>query len=288
MEAERRASGVSERERRRIRIRALELDAVLPTARRTYVVALDEALRAFPDDVELLLLRGMAESPDPGDRGQGGTGTSVSFYERALARGADHVGAHHYLVHAYENVGDISEALRHAEIFARQAPAVPHAQHMYGHNLRRTGRIDEAIERFQKAYDLETRYFERENVAPEYDWHHQHNLDLLGTSLQYLGQFKAAEPLLRRSFDIPSALIVQELNKREWPAFLLATGRRDEALSAATTMAGHAAPLVRAGGHVMAGQALLALGRHEQAAGEANPDLPVVTDIRGKLAPPRK
>ena len=53
-----------------------------------YRKALDAAIAAFPNDVELLLQRGIAESPDPADRGQGSVLASVPFYERALkARG---------------------------------------------------------------------------------------------------------------------------------------------------------------------------------------------------------
>ena len=108
---------------------------------------------------------------------------------------------------------------------------------MDGHNLRRAGRIDEAIAEFAAADALETAYFAAERIPVEYDWHYQHNLDLLATSYQYIGRMVEAEALMKRSFAIPSSLVVQEFNKREWPVFLLARGRGKEALAAATTMA---------------------------------------------------
>ena len=43
-----------------------------------YRTLLDEALIEFPSDEEFWLLRGIAESPDPADRGQGSTATSRS------------------------------------------------------------------------------------------------------------------------------------------------------------------------------------------------------------------
>ena len=49
-----------------------------------YRKALDTAIAAFPNDVELMLLRGVAESPDPADRGQGSVTASIPFFERAL------------------------------------------------------------------------------------------------------------------------------------------------------------------------------------------------------------
>src|SRR4051812_31786292 len=50
-----------------------------------YRAALDQALVKFPQDEELWLQRGQAESPDPAERGQGSVAGSVPFYEKALA-----------------------------------------------------------------------------------------------------------------------------------------------------------------------------------------------------------
>src|SRR5262249_47492653 len=149
-----------------------------------------------------------------------------------LALAPDHFAAHHYLTHAYENTGRTADALVEGATYAKMAPRVPHARHMYGHDLRRVGRIDEAIAEFVAADALETEYFAAEHVPAALDWHYQHNVDLLATSYQYVGQMKKAEALFRTSFAIPSSLVQQEFNKREWPVFLLARGRADEALEA--------------------------------------------------------
>ena len=98
--------------------------------------------------------------------------------------------------------------------------------------------IDEAIAEFPAADALDGRYFAAEKIPVEYDWHYQHNLDLLATSYQYVGQMTKAEQRFRASFAIPSSLVAQEFNKREWPVFLLARGRAAEALEAASVMAG--------------------------------------------------
>jgi len=45
-----------------------------------------------------------------------------------------------------------------------------------------------------------------EGIPIDYDWHHQHNLDLLATSLQYVGQIKAAERFFRAAFAASYAL----------------------------------------------------------------------------------
>jgi tetratricopeptide (TPR) repeat protein len=268
------ALAVSDHDRRHVGARALQMaaeDAPRDGAKlAAYRDALDQALATFPSDEELWLQRGQAESPDPAERGQGSVAGSVRFYEKARALAPAHFAAAHYLTHAYENSGRIQEALTQGATYAKMAPGVPHARHMHGHDLRRVGRIDEAIAEFEAADALATKYFAAEQIPVEYDWHYQHNLDLLATSYQYVGQMAKAEARLKASFAIASTLVVQELNKREWPVFLLARGRAREALAAATVLASHRSPVVSAAGHVAAGQARLALGEFKAASDEAN------------------
>jgi len=275
----------SEHDRRHVAARALQMAAEASprdVAKLTaYRAALDEALVRFPADEELWLQRGQAESADPAERGQGSVAGSIRFYEKAVGLASAHFAAHHYLAHAYENTGRMQEALTQGATYAKMAPAVPHARHMDGHNLRRAGRIDEAIAAFSAADALETAYFAAEKIPVEYDWHYQHNLDLLATSYQYIGQMRKAEELFRRSFAIPSSLLVQEFNKREWPVFLLARGRAQEALAAAATMAAHPSPVVSAAGHVEAGFARLALGQFKEAADEGNTALRLMRGTEG-------
>ncbi len=205
----------------------------------------------------------------------------MRFYEKALALAPGHFAGHHYLTHAYENSGRVQDALTQGATYAKMAPAIPHARHMDGHNLRRAGRIDEAIAEFAAADALETAYLAAEQIPVEYDWHYQHNLDLLATSYQYIGQMRKAEALFTRAFAIPSSSLVQEYNKREWPVFLLARGRAQEALAAANTMAAHRSPVVSAAGHVEAGRARLALGQFKEAADEGNTALRLMRGAEG-------
>jgi tetratricopeptide (TPR) repeat protein len=277
------ASSATDRERQRMMLRGLELDAIAtprdPTRLTAYRRALDEATARDPLDVELWLLRGMAESPTPGDRGQGSPAGSMTYYQKALAIQPDSMPAHHYLTHACESAGRIDEALQHGRMFALLAPSVPHAHHMYGHNLRRKGRIDEAIAQFQAANGLEVAYARTERISIEYDWHHQHNLDLLATSFQYVGQMKSAERLFKESFAIDSPMIVQEFAKREWPGFLIGRGRWDEAAAAADTMIAHPSPIVSATGHILLGRARLGAAQFAEAAEQANAALRIIKGI---------
>jgi tetratricopeptide (TPR) repeat protein len=246
-----------------------------------YRSALDAALAKYPQDEELWLLRGQAESTDPAERGQGSVAGSIRFYEKAKAIAPAHFAAYHYLAHAYENTGRVSDALSAGAAYATMAPGVPHARHMHGHDLRRVGRIDEAIEEFRAAHAAATAYFKAEEIPVVYDWHYQHNLDLLAASYQYVGQMARAEPLFKESFAIPSSLIEQEFNKREWPVFLRGRGRSDEALAAANVLAGHRSPLISAIGHVEAGRALLQQGKFQAATDEANAALRLIRGVEG-------
>jgi len=271
------ADGAVDHDRRHIDLRAAQMAAESAGtwsagAQQAFRQALDAAIAKYPTDDEFLLLRGFAESPDPAERGQGSVAASVPFFQKALAAAPAHFAGHHYLTHAYENSGLVAEALAEGATYAKMAPNAPHARHMHGHNLRRVGRIDEAIAEFEAADGLETAYFAAERIPADHDWHYQHNVDLLATSYQYIGQMKKAEALLKRSFAMRSPLLVQELNKREWPVFLLARGRVSEALDAATVMAGEGqrSPIVSAAGHVMIGHARLAMGEFKAAADEAN------------------
>ena len=269
-----RALAASDHDRRHVDARALQMAAERAPGDAAklagYRAALDRALERYPNDTQLWLQRGQAESPDPAERGQGSAAGSIRFYEKALALAPGEFAAQHYLTHACENSGRTGEALAYSATYAKMAPEVPHARHMHGHNLRRLGRIDEAIAEFVAADALSSAYFAAEKIPVEYDWHYQHNLDLLATSHQYAGQMGKAEKLMKASFAIPSSLVAQEFNKREWPVFLLARRRPQEALEAANALAAHRSPVVSATGHVAAGQARLALGQFKEAADEAN------------------
>jgi tetratricopeptide (TPR) repeat protein len=258
----------SERERLRIAIMAKQLEAIDKSgheAHREYKDFIDQALAKFPEDAEMWLIRGNAEEGSIRGRGQRGTAASIAFYEAALNRAPGHFAAHHYLIHTYEFIGHIDQALEHGLAYADAASNVPHAQHMYGHDLRRAGRTEEAIARFRKADELENAYYKSENIPREFDWHHAHNLNLLATAYQYQGQMKQTEAILRDSISIPVIGEYQEFFHKDYPEFLLNRGRFQDALAESTKMANGKFALARTAGHALAGNALLALDRTKDA-----------------------
>lgn len=267
------AASVSAAERNRIAIRAAQL-AYLANPQNTqlyfgYRKALNDALAAHPDDPWLWILLGFASEGAPTAHGQNGGVETIAYYQTALALAPDNFVAHHYLIHSHETIGRTKEALEHAQIYARLAPEIPHAHHMYGHDLRRAGRTEEALAEFVKANELEDAYYRSENIPAQLDWHHAHNLSLLAMCDQSLGKMTAAEEQYKAAFSLPAYVDLSEYNHREWPAFLLNRNRPQEALDAANHMIEKSAhPLGRFAGHALAGRALLALDRLEDAKAE--------------------
>ena len=272
--AQRLSSGRSPHDRRHIEVRALQAAAERSPADASklsaYRTALVQAVMDFPRDVEFVLLQGLVTSQDPFERGQGTGAEAIPYFERARPLSPDHPGARHYLTHALENAGRIDQALAEAREYVRLAPEVPHAHHMLGHDLRRAGRVADAITEFESADRLQRAYFARENIPAPYDWHHHHNLDLLAQSYAYVGRMAKAETTFHASFDLPSNLVTQLFNKREWPAFLRSRGRLDEALSAARVLIAHPHPLIQATGHIETGFVLAARNAAPDAATSFN------------------
>src|SRR5712692_8863269 len=263
------AVNLSGRERLRVSLRAKQLEAINEilnvSKHQAYKTAIDAALTKFPDDPELWLLRGNAEEPTAAGRGQRGLVGAVAYYQAALAISPDNPAAEHYLVHAFEMIGHPEEAVKHGETYARLCPLVPHAQHMYGHDLRILGRNDEAIAQFRKADALELSYYESEKIPARYDWHRIHNLDLMAGSYEFKGQVKQAEQLQREFFSLRANDGLFASYQGDWPRFLLSRGRYKEALSAASQMTQGEFPLQRSMGHLFAGRALVALTRADEA-----------------------
>jgi tetratricopeptide (TPR) repeat protein len=269
VEAEFRAPGASPRERRRIALRAAQIHALADLADESrhsaYKQALDGALAVDVDDAELWLLRGNAEEATAAGRGQRGGAASTAFYRTALQVFPDHAAAHHYLTHSYETIGQIPLALAHGETYARLAPGIPHSHHMWGHDLRRVGRVDDAIAAFKKADALEKAYYAAEDIPAGYDWHHVHNLDLLGTAYQHKGQMRLAEATMREADALPPVTDYLEFNQKALVVFLIGRQRFDDALVAARRLATGRWPAAHAVGHALAGEALLGLKRLAEA-----------------------
>lgn len=229
-----------------------------------YKTAVDELIVMDPDDAHAWVLRGNAEESRVSGRGQGGGVGSIAYYQTALTRDPDHWGADHYLVHSYEGLGLYTAAAEHAAKYAAAAPAVPHASHMYAHVLPRLGRWQEALEFLSKADEAQRAYF-ASGISPIDEWHHGHNLHLKGIVQLRLGNDRAAERLLTEAFHQPVRSLRDGRFVDPWLEFLLVKGRFEEALGAAAEARTRDLTLARFIGTVRGAEALIALGRLEEA-----------------------
>jgi hypothetical protein len=296
------SKNVSLREQRRIEIMAKYLDLLASSGDKAkhleYRAFLDKALTAFPKDAEIWTLRGNAEEASIYGRGQRGGIGSIAYYHGALAVAPQHWGANHYLIHSYEFIGQIDDALKHGLIYADAAPAIPHAHHMYGHDLRRAGRTQEAIERFLRADALENAYYRDEKIDAQFDWHHTHNLSLLATAYQYQGKVKLTEEVLLKAIAAPGVSEYAEFFHKDYPEFLLNRRRYADALAAARDLQKSKYALARSAAHALAGNALLGMNAkdiagaqeelkaaQEQAklAGDSNFVLPYIDALRAEI-----
>jgi tetratricopeptide (TPR) repeat protein len=269
--AQRLAPKATPREQAFVALRALQIEAqdAVGTEQsqkfEAYKEAIDRALASYPDDAELWILRGNAEEPGPWGRGQFGGSASIAFYETALVRSPGHLGAHHYLVHSFENIAHPAEAARHGRIYADAAPGVAHAQHMLGHVLPRLGRWEEALAQFRKADAIEEAYAKELSLRPGDDWHHLHNLQLLGYTYLRLGRTAEAEATFRRAFDTPARLPYRGTPQASLAEFYLLRGRLDDALAVSRALQTPTrTPASHAVAAIVEGETLLAMGKMEE------------------------
>lgn len=276
----------SKREKAHIRVRFSHLRALDSLTNETLLAAyrrdLSQAIRTFPDDVELWLLLGNAHERYADGRGQGSGPAVIAVYEKVLRLAPDHPAAHHYLIHANEGMMNYAQALVHGEIYAHLAPNLPHAGHMYAHDLMKTGRVDEAIAHLTRADGIERQTFETERYKPDFDWHHAHNLTLLALCYQYQGRLAEAETALRRVYAMtrPGDPQLAFYTKKSYPELLLLTGRTTEAEALAKELTGAKTPGERLLGHYLLGMVHAEQQRWTEAHREADAALAELPAIR--------
>jgi len=181
----------TDKERRFAAARVLELGG--GAKREAFLDALDGAIAAYPEDVELWIWRGKTH----------GVGLAAIPYQLAAHRiRPEHPSPNHEMVHAYEGINRPALGWPYTEGFRRSAPNMPHAHHMQAHLAMRLGRWQEALDC--------TRMSRRKSLEgyPELD--PSHHIDIMIRALAHEGRFKEAEaePKAYRN-GLPWARLVQ-------------------------------------------------------------------------------
>ena len=261
---------VTEKEAKWIALGQQQLDGIFaaPQGRgkrlQEYRQAIDELIGLDLDDPHAWVLRGNASERSVAGRGQGGRVASVAYYDAALKRDPDHFSAHHYLVHSYEGLGRYDKAAEHAQRYAAAVFGVPHAQHMYAHVLPRLGKWEEALHQLEKADRLQREYFAA-GVAPVEEWHHGHNIQVMGAVQLRMGNYEEAEKFFEEAFYLEGRSLRDGRFTDPWLGYLLMRGRFEETLSAAREAEKRPLAVARLIAAGRAAEALIALGRIEEA-----------------------
>jgi len=149
-----------------------------------------------PDDIEAALFFALAHlgTADPSDKTYAHQTRSGEIAEGVLEDIADHPGAHHYTIHAYDYPPLAARALEIARNYGRIAPAVPHALHMPTHIFTRLGLWEESIDfnRRSAAAALEHPAGDRVSL------HYLHALDYLAYAHLQRGESGDAEEVQAR------------------------------------------------------------------------------------------
>ncbi|MCS7047066.1 MAG: hypothetical protein NZO58_11980, partial [Gemmataceae bacterium] len=160
------------------------LDGVKPENRRKEAAKyLDELLTLYDDDEEGWFCRAqVADGPNAG----------VPYYKALLRVNPLHPGAHHELIHHYENIRRPALGWPHALGYMKSSPGLPHAFHMQAHLAMRIGKWDKTTDWSLYAIELQDAYHKEMNVKHTEDWQYAHHQETLLQALIHDGRFKEA------------------------------------------------------------------------------------------------
>lgn len=106
------------------------------------------AYKANPEDLEAKAFYALTliSVSDPTDKTFANQIKAGRLAEEVLMEIADHPGAFHYIIHAYDYPGLSDKAIQVAHNYGKIAPEIPHALHMPSHIFTRMGMWKESIE----------------------------------------------------------------------------------------------------------------------------------------------
>ncbi len=196
MEAVRRKSSVSERERLYIEAWVEAFDPETKKPGDILSRRLQEISIKWPDDIEAKALYALFSI-----RPAGALGTEMVIRE-VLAKQPDHPGAHHYRIHNWDGVAT-DQGLPSCARYGPVAPNIGHANHMPGHNYSKLGMWHEAAISMDSATRVELRYMNERLALPFETWNFAHNRDYLCYIQEQLGMEQASREGARSMLAAP-------------------------------------------------------------------------------------
>lgn len=174
----------------------LNINAADPDA--DFIQAMRKLVAAYPDDLEAKSMLGLVmlygyELPSKQPRPL--TLEGVALLEQVVAVDNDHVGAHHYLIHAYEGSATPERGWRSSERYPQLVPNIPHALHMPGHIYIQSDRVEDAVTALTAASANELMYMNADALYPP--GHYGHNVHFLVHALNVLGRYEGSMEQVR-------------------------------------------------------------------------------------------
>jgi tetratricopeptide (TPR) repeat protein len=152
---------------------------------------------AYPSDDEAAVFHALALdiSAPPDDKTFANQRECGEILEPIFGRLPNHPGAAHYLIHCYDNPVLAEKGLNAARVYAKIAPASPHANHMPSHIFTRLGLWDESIASNLKSKEL-AENAERTSTTGEARDQRLHAMDYLEYAYLQSGRVKQARAVL--------------------------------------------------------------------------------------------
>ncbi len=189
----------SDRERAYVAALAGYYDAGRGESERPNLAALERGWQAFhdayPDDPEGTTFFALAQlsTADAGDKTFSKQRTAGAMAATVLERFPDHPGAHHYIIHAYDNPALSAQAVDVARSYREVAPNIPHALHMPTHTFTRLGLWQESIDWNRRSADAAL----KRPVGDQISLHYFHALDYLAYAYLQGAEDRRALEVLR-------------------------------------------------------------------------------------------
>lgn len=161
----------------------------------------------FPDDLEAAAFYALAyiATADPGDKTFAKQKQAGAIAEQVLTQDPDHPGAHHYIIHAYDNPPLAGQALDVARHYGEVAPAIPHALHMPTHIFTRLGLWDESIAWNKRSAAAALNHPMGEAIS----LHYLHALDYLAYAYLQRAEDKKAKEVLDKLLALEGPFVVE-------------------------------------------------------------------------------
>jgi len=172
---------------------APEIDRV-----RRFAEAMDHVAETYPTDLEASAFAALASlglwAQLPRSGGAAQVESAIKHAQRVFSANANHPGAAHYLIHAYDHPTRADGGLPFARAYAQIAPDAEHALHMPSHIFLQVGLWEDVAAANERAWAASRAWVRNSKLpATRNDWH---SLTWLQYAYIQQGRYRAARALI--------------------------------------------------------------------------------------------